>query len=114
LFGDLRQRPDGERSQIADPRGRPQANGVDTQTAIRADVQLGLDQRVAFGFELRNLDARRVEQQFLGVAESSARKRRFHLRPALEAGRADGVHHRRDGRRGRRGGEDPKRNGKEG
>ena len=69
LLLDFRQQAHRERPQVADAAGRAQPQGVDAQPAIGRDRQLGLDRGVVLGLQFQHLNAGRVEQQLLGVAQ---------------------------------------------
>ncbi len=98
---DLRQCPDAERPQIAQAGRGAYSQRMNAQAAIGRDLEFRLERAVVHRRDLRHLDARRIEQQLLGIGKAAADKRGFDFRAALKAvGRHAAELRLRGGRQG--------------
>ena len=87
LLLDDRQGADPEGAQLRDAAGGADADGVLAEPAVGGDLDRGLDLVVVDDFQLRDAEAGRVEENFLGVGQPGAVEGENGVGPALRAAR---------------------------
>ena len=94
-LADLLECPDAEGAQLADPGRRPHPQVVQTERAVRRDLDLRPDVVVVDLLEAERRDTRLVVDDLLGVAQPRSRECDFQFGAALAADRTDRAQRRR-------------------
>jgi hypothetical protein len=97
LLLDHRQGPDPERAQFGDAGGGTDAQGVLAEPRVRGDLDRRLHLRVVDDLKLGDGEARRVEDDFLGVLQIVPAEDERGIRPPLRPARLNGAQRRRGG-----------------